>query len=134
MHGDPSGESGLIPFLAAGNFDVVIEATGIPSVVQPSFEVLRKRGILVVCGIHPRPASINLTRLVREHQEIRGSYRSPLLTWSRVLAYLADNAERVRTMISHRVPLSNALAGFELARNKAASKVIVQPLLCPTVC
>jgi threonine 3-dehydrogenase len=117
----------LAAHLAVGKFDVVIEATGVPNVVQPSLEVLRKRGILVICGIHPRPASINLTHLVREHQQIRGSYRSPLPTWSRVLTYLAEHAERVRPMISHRVPLKEALGGFELARNKAASKVIVLP-------
>ena len=45
----------LAPYLEAGKFDVVIEATGVPAVVQPSLEVLRKRGILVICGIHPSP-------------------------------------------------------------------------------
>lgn len=117
----------LAPHLAAGKFDVVIEATGVPGVIQPCLDVLRKRGVLVVCGIHPRPAGIDLTRLVREHQQIRGSYRSPLATWSRVLAYLADHVERVRPMISHRVPLPDVLAGFDLARSKAASKVVVLP-------
>src|SRR3712207_2173449 len=117
----------LAPYLEAGKFDVVIEATGVPAVVQPSLEVLRKRGVLVICGIHPKPAGVNLTQLVREHQQIRGSYRAPIATWSRVVAYLAQHAEQVREMISHRVPLSDALTGFELARNKAASKVVVLP-------
>ena len=117
----------LAPYLEAGKFDVVIEATGVPAVVQPSLEVLRKRGVLVICGIHPKPASVNLTQLVREHQQIRGSYRAPIATWSRVVAYLAQHAEQVSEMISHRVPLSEALAGFDLARNKSASKVVVLP-------
>jgi threonine 3-dehydrogenase len=117
----------LAPYLEAGKFDVVIEATGVPAVVQPSLEVLRKRGVLVICGIHPKPASVNLTQLVREHQQIRGSYRAPIATWSRVVAYLAQHAGQVREMISHRVPLSEALAGFDLARNKSASKVVVLP-------
>jgi threonine 3-dehydrogenase len=127
---DTSGHTlaeALAPYLEAGKFDVVIEATGVPAVVQPSLEVLRKRGVLVICGIHPKPASVNLTQLVREHQQIRGSYRAPIATWSRVVAYLAQHAGQVREMISHRVPLSEALAGFDLARNKSASKVVVLP-------
>jgi threonine 3-dehydrogenase len=127
---DTAGRSlteALAPYLEAGKFDVVIEATGVPAVVQPSLEVLRKRGILVICGIHPEPARVDLTRLVREHQQIRGAYRAPIATWSRVLSYLAGHTELVQAMISHRVPLSEALTGFGLARSKSASKVVVLP-------
>ena len=76
---------------------------------------------------HPSPACVNLTQLVREHQQIRGSYRAPMATWSRVLSYLAEHTEQVQVMISHRVPLSEALTGFDLARSKSASKVVVLP-------
>ena len=50
--GRPLAEA-LASYLEARKFDVVIEATGVPAVVQPSLEVLRKQGILVICGIHP---------------------------------------------------------------------------------
>ena len=117
----------LASYLSAGRFDVVIEATGVPAVVAQGLDVLRKGGILVVCGIHPGPASVNLTRLVREQQQIRGSYRAPLATWQRVIAFLSRHAAPVRHMITHKVPLERALDGFELARRKAASKVLVVP-------
>jgi threonine 3-dehydrogenase len=117
----------LASYLTHGKFDVVVEATGVPAVVQQGLDVLRKRGILVACGIHPRPVSVNLTRLVRDQQQIRGSYRAPLTTWSRVIAFLSQHAELVRHMITHKVPLERALDGFELARNKAASKVLIVP-------
>jgi threonine 3-dehydrogenase len=117
----------LAAYLTAGKFDVVIEATGSPEVAQQGLDVLRKRGILVVCGIHPKPASVNLTRLVRDHQQIRGSYRAPVAAWSRVISFLSTHAELVGHMISHRVPLERALDGFELARKKAASKVLIVP-------
>jgi threonine dehydrogenase-like Zn-dependent dehydrogenase len=125
--GERTLEQGLESHLRDGKFDVVIEATGVPAIIQQGLHVLRKRGVLTVGGIHPGPASIDLTRLVREHQQIRGSYRSPVATWQRVVAYLLEHADRVRPMISHRLPLQDALAGFELARRKAASKVIILP-------
>ena len=71
---------------------------------------------------------MNLTRLVRDHQQIRGSYRAPVATWPRVLGFLGENVELVRRMISHRLPLERAVEGLELSRTRAASKVlIVQP-------
>jgi threonine 3-dehydrogenase len=118
----------LAPYLARGKFDVVFEATGVPAVVQQGLDVLRKRGVLVVVGIHPGPASVNLTRLVRDHQQIRGSYRAPAATWPRVLRFLGENVALARQMISHRLPLAQAIEGLELSRSRGASKVlIVQP-------
>jgi len=117
----------LAPHLTRGKFDVVIEATGVPAIVQPALGVLRKRGILVIAGIHPAPVAIDLTRLVREHQQIRGSYRAPIATWARVIAFLAAHRAMVRHMITHTVPLAQAEDAFTLARSKAASKVLILP-------
>lgn len=125
--GERSLHEALAPWLAQGKFDVVIEATGSPAVVQPALDMLRKRGILVVVGIHARPASIDLTRLVRAHQQIRGSYRAPLATWPRVIEFLQRNAALVRNMITHRLPLDRAVEGIELSRTRTASKVLIVP-------
>ena len=123
--GERSFGDALAPYLAEGRFDAVIEATGAPPVVQQGLDVLKKRGIMVVVGIHPKPVPVNLTRLVREHQQIRGSYRAPLATWQRVVNFLAANADVAREMISHRLPLERAVEGLELSRTKSASKVMV---------
>jgi len=40
---------------------------------------------------------------------------------------MKDNQDTRRKMITHRVPLSQAIEGFALARNKVATKVMVQP-------
>lgn len=119
----------LQPFLERGKFDAVIEATGAPRVVSEALSCLKKRGIFVVAGIHPRPAQIDLTQLVRNHQQVRGSYRAPVSTWHRVLAFLAANQDRVRGMITHRVDLADVEQGFALALGKTASKVVVRHTL-----
>ena len=123
--GDRRLEEALAPYLAQGKFDVVLEATGVPAIVQQGLNVLRKRGVLVVVGIHPEPVSVNLTRLVRDHQQIRGSYRAPAATWPRVLRFVGENVELVRQMISHRLPLEQAIEGLELSRSKVATKVMI---------
>jgi threonine 3-dehydrogenase len=114
----------LQPWLQDGGFDVIFEATGAPSVVPEALGVLNKRGRLVVVGIHPAPAQVDLTALVRNHQQILGSYRAPVDTWPQVLAFLAAHTERVRGLISHRRPLSDAVAAVSLAGATQASKVM----------
>jgi threonine 3-dehydrogenase len=116
----------LGPYLERGKFDVVIEATGAPQIVADALSCLRKRGIMVIAGIHPRPAEIDLTQLVRNHQQLRGSYRAPLPTWHKVLDFLVVNQDRIRRMITHRVDLADVETGFALALKKTASKVVVR--------
>jgi threonine 3-dehydrogenase len=44
-----------------------------------------------------------------------------------VVDFMRGHQEALRHMITHRVPLSRAYEGFALARNKVATKVMVQP-------
>ncbi|HVO88000.1 MAG TPA: alcohol dehydrogenase catalytic domain-containing protein [Casimicrobiaceae bacterium] len=117
----------LAPYLAQGLFDVVFEATGVPQVVAAALSVLRKRGVVVIAGIHPAPVTFDATRLVRAHQQIRGSYRAPPATWPRVIDFLGRHRDVVRRMITHKLPLDRAPEAFELARQRQASKVLVVP-------
>lgn len=109
------------------SYNAIIEAAGVPSVVNEALEVLALRGVLAICGIHALPASIDLTALVRRHQQIRGSYRAPLATWPRVIRYLGENAGRVSKMISAELPLSQSLEAFAQAKSRSASKIVLRP-------
>ncbi|HSV84217.1 MAG TPA: zinc-binding dehydrogenase, partial [Ramlibacter sp.] len=120
-------QSLLAPYLVDGGFDVVIEATGVAAVVAPALAALRPRGVLVITGIHAQPVAIDLTALVRHHHQIRGSYRAPESAWPEVTAFMAAHQETLRHMITHSVSLQEAQDAFALARNKQATKVMVQP-------
>ena len=120
-------QAGLAPYLADGPFDVVIEATGAAGVIAPALQALKPRGVLVITGIHAAPVPIDLAALVRRHQEIRGSYRAPEANWQQVVDFMERNHDTLALMITHRVPLAQALEGFALARNKVATKVVVLP-------
>ncbi|CAN7435503.1 alcohol dehydrogenase catalytic domain-containing protein [Bosea sp. LjRoot90] len=113
--------------LAPAGFDVIFEATGVPEVASAAQCLLAPGGILVICGIHARPASFDLTAMVRLEQSVVGSYRAPVARWGEVVAAIAAAPERFRKLISHRLPLSEALDGFALMRSRAAIKVMLQP-------
>ena len=107
--------------------DVVLEATGHPPSVADALLVLKRQGILVVAGIHAAPLSLPLTVFVRNRHQLRASHSSEPRTWERVAALLARDPEGFRPMITHRLPLARGLEGFELSRQRAASKVILSP-------
>jgi len=107
-------------------FDAIIEAAGVPALVSATLPYLKKRGIFTVVGIHPRPAEIDLTSVVRMHQQIRGSYRAPAADWDGVIAFLDANQPLMRQLISHTLPLSDALTGFQAAQDRIASKVVLR--------
>lgn len=110
-----------------GSVDVVLEATGHPPSVAEALGVLRKGGVLVVAGIHPAPLSLPLTAFVRNRHQLRASHSSKRATWDRVVRLMAAGPEAYRPMITHRLPLARGLEGFELARQRTASKVMLQP-------
>ncbi|HEY8288928.1 MAG TPA: alcohol dehydrogenase catalytic domain-containing protein [Acetobacteraceae bacterium] len=107
--------------------DVVLEATGYPPSIPDGLGVLRTGGVLVVAGIHPGPVSLPLTDFVRARHQLRATHACARPTWDRVLTLLGRDPERFRPMISHRLPLARGIEGFELARQRAASKVMLRP-------
>ena len=107
--------------------DVVIEASGAAGVIAPALAVLKPHGVLVVTGIHAAPVAIDLTALLRKHQQIRGSYRAREAAWPEVVSFMARHADMLRELVTHCVPLSRAAEGFDLARQKLATKVMVLP-------
>ncbi len=107
--------------------DVVLEATGHPPSIIDGLSVLKKGGVLVVAGIHPGPLTLPLTVFVRNRHQLRASHSTERRTWDRVVSLMARDPESFRPMITHRLPLERGIEGFELARQRVASKVMLRP-------
>jgi 2-desacetyl-2-hydroxyethyl bacteriochlorophyllide A dehydrogenase len=107
--------------------DVVLEATGVPQSLNEGLAVLKKGGVIVAAGIHAGTLTLPLTEFVRMRHQLRATHGAARRTWDRVMAWLAAEPEAFRPMITHRLPLERGIEGFELARQRAASKVILAP-------
>jgi threonine 3-dehydrogenase len=108
-------------------YDAIIEASGAAPMVAQGLDVLRPGGVLCACGIPGAPVAVDLAALVRRNHQIRGSYRAPAAQWPKVLAFVAAHPEWLEPMVTHRLPLSQALEGFALSRSRQASKVMLMP-------
>ncbi len=109
--------------------DRVIEATGLPRSILDGLDVLRSSGVLVITGIHPAPLELPLTTMVRNKHQLRAAHDTTRAAWPRVLALLAEPEARAQLaeMVTHRMPLSDGIAGFETARRKGAVKILLHP-------
>lgn len=123
---EPGGNERVLE--AAGDgFDCVIEASGANAALELGLQALRMRGVLVAVGIHGRNPSFDINKLVRRRLQIRGSYRASHAIWERVIGLLADDQAAFLPMITHRLPLEEALEGFRLGHRREASKVVLLP-------
>ncbi|WP_203074318.1 zinc-dependent alcohol dehydrogenase [Falsiroseomonas ponticola] len=121
------GDQGLAHLAAEGRFDVVFEAVGMPTLVAEALPLLRREGVLVIAGIHPRPAEIPLNTVVREQLQLRGTNRGRLADWRRTLDFVLRQGEALAPMVTHRLPLRDAPAGFAATRRRQATKVVLLP-------
>jgi 2-desacetyl-2-hydroxyethyl bacteriochlorophyllide A dehydrogenase len=110
-----------------GRVNYVYEATGISITIDQGLKMLNPGGKLMVIGIHGDDAVFSPIDLVRKRKSIIGVYGYDKATWQRSLSLMATGAVNPEPMITHRIPFSEGIKGFERAHDKTAAKVIFTP-------
>ena len=103
---------------AAGGFDIVADATGIPQVLQSAFAYLRPRGKLWVFGVVPPDKQVSFVpyEVFRRDLTIIGSF-AVNRTFHESIALIQNGAIKVEPLISHRLPLSQFCDGLDIAEH-----------------
>ncbi len=113
---------------AAGDgFDIAFEAAGSPAAVRTALSILRLRGTMVAAGIHADTVPTDLTQVARRELRIQGTARGNDAIWRHTIAVLAETPELFARMVTHRLPLTQALEGFAAGHRREASKVLLLP-------
>lgn len=101
-----------------GGFDLVVDATGIPRVLQDAFQYLRPRGTLWVFGVTPKDARISFMpyEVFRKDLTIMGSF-AVNRTFQASIALIEGGIVNVEPLISHTLPIEDIAKGFELAQS-----------------
>jgi 2-desacetyl-2-hydroxyethyl bacteriochlorophyllide A dehydrogenase len=123
---DPAAAERLAAEAGAG-FDLAIEAAGVGAVVNQALRLLKSCGVLALAGMAEEPAALDVMLMVKNRLQIRGVSRIPPSAWATVLELMAADPAAFGAMITHRLPLSEARAGFDLCHRRAASKVLLLP-------
>lgn len=111
-----------------GEIDVVFEATGAPALVQAAIEVVRPGGTVVLIALYERRSEIDPTLAVQKELTVRGSASYTPDEFREAIDLLASGRARAQPLITHRHPLEDLGAAFEVQLDKdAAIKVMVSP-------
>jgi L-iditol 2-dehydrogenase len=121
------GSDRLADHIDERSIDRVFEATGFPDSITQGLGLLRDFGIMVAIGIHPAPAPIDITPFVRRKLQLRGSHSGAAENWERVLKMLPEAASDLEAIVTHQLPLNEAIEGFEMSRRREACKVVIRP-------
>lgn len=94
--------------IAPHGFDIVVDATGIPAVIESAFSHLKVRGRFLQFGVTPMDASIRLSpyEVFRNDWTIVGSFALCQTTLP-AIRWLETNTIDVEPLVSHQLPLSD---------------------------
>jgi 2-desacetyl-2-hydroxyethyl bacteriochlorophyllide A dehydrogenase len=109
-------------------FDVVIDCTGVPAVVEHMFSHVRNNGNLLFFGVNPTEARVQVSPfdVYRKDLTIYGSF-ALRFTFGDALALLEGGAVDVGPLLSDRFPIEGFPEALELAGSGRAYKVQIQP-------
>jgi len=121
-----TGRCGLLdepatPALAE-RYDLAVEATGRPDVLQRLFAWVRPRGTLVLKTTSAARARLDLSPVVVDELTLVGSRCGP---FEPALAALASGAVQVDSMIHATLPLAEVDKAFALAARPGVLKVLI---------
>ncbi len=109
--------------------DVVLEAVGTPSAFESAIDVVRRGGTVVVVGMYTSetvevPVGIWWTRAL----DVRFAGICPVHAWwKRAMREVVAGRIDPLPVISHRLPLEQAPAGYEMFDAHRATKVLLLP-------
>jgi 2-desacetyl-2-hydroxyethyl bacteriochlorophyllide A dehydrogenase len=109
-------------------FDVVIDCTGVPAVVEHMFNHVRAEGKVLFFGVNPRDARIQISPydVYAKDLEIFGSF-ALRYTFHDAIALLTSGALEVAPLVSHRFAVEDFAEALALAGSGEAMKVQIEP-------
>jgi threonine dehydrogenase-like Zn-dependent dehydrogenase len=112
----------ILEVLAPLGFAIVVDATGIPAVIEQAFTYLKPRGQFLQFGVTPVEATIKLRPydIFRNDWTIIGSF-ALCYTFQRAIAWLVNGMVDVLPLVSQTVSLADFAPAF---KNFAAGKTL----------
>jgi threonine dehydrogenase-like Zn-dependent dehydrogenase len=107
----------------AGDFDVVVEATGAPAGFQLALSLVRPRGMLVMKSTYHEKLCFDAAPLVVNEIQVIGSRCGP---FDRAIALLERREIDVLPLVSDRLPLHRGVEAFHRAQEGEVLKVILE--------
>lgn len=110
-------------------FAIVIDATGVPEVIQQAIRFVRPRGQYLQFGVAPKGITIQWEpyEIFRKDLTIIGSF-ALCYTFQAAVALLDTQRVEIEPLVSHILPISDFQRGFQEFANGKTLKVHIRPV------
>ena len=106
-------------------FDIGLEMSGVPSAFASMLDTMNHGGKIAMLGIMPNGAGIDWHKVIFKGLELQGIYgRRMFETWYKMGALLQSGLN-LEPIITHRMPVDDFQAGFDVMRSGQSGKVIL---------
>jgi L-iditol 2-dehydrogenase len=126
---------GAVPLVAGsaeldeweGSCESVIVAAGAPAAVATAIRLADRGATLVVLGLGIGPVELEMDAAVRRELSLVGGFGAIPEDWLDAVALMRSGAVTASGVVSHRVPIAEAPAAFELLASHEARKAVLYP-------
>lgn len=106
---------------------VVADAAGVNPVLMQAIDICRPTGKIVKIGYDARPYGASLDDLVGKAVALNGHFGYDYVSWRCVFNLIEAGKWDNKTIISHKLPLSEWRTAIDLYRNRESMKVLLYP-------
>src|SRR4030043_2285084 len=115
-----------------GCADIVMECSGVPTVLKQAIEMTRSGGRIVMVGLFEEEGTLNINRIIHKQLRLISSFRrgrQPVSQEVReAIQLISSGRVNVKPLISHTFPLDKIMEAFEVQTKPEQSiKVIIKP-------
>lgn len=106
--------------------DAWVECSGSGAAIRSNLALVRKTGKIVLIGlVGPETIAVPWNTLLYREIDVFGCFSSPPSSWQKALAAEADEAAKLRQLVTAILPLERWEEGFEMMRRGQAIKILV---------
>jgi alcohol dehydrogenase len=109
--------------------DVAIEAVGSPKTLDTAIESVKQGGNISIIGVFPlQKVELSMRQILLQGLQIKAG-RANLIHMGRLLSLIRGGKLDVTPLISHRMPLTDAVKAYDLfsSRTDNVMKIILNP-------
>lgn len=105
--------------------DAFIDAAGAPNIVGDVIQMAKLHSRLVITAAYMRPIEVPLGRMLTSEMTITTAMGYPT-EMPEVVAAMPRLKDKIASMISHRLPLSDVMEGLKIAATPQSAKVMIE--------
>jgi 2-desacetyl-2-hydroxyethyl bacteriochlorophyllide A dehydrogenase len=117
-----------LSFTSGLGVDVAFDSTGTEEGITAVLNMVRRGGEVCLVGVSDDPVPIKpFSQLMMKEVNIVSSLARIPSSWNRTIALVETGRINLDILIGERLPIKDALKGFEMAKNREAVKVVLEP-------